>query len=60
VTIESLYPFLHGGRADLPALLADVARSTAEKVTEIERLRATVIDAQAAAHSASASACAPP
>lgn len=47
MTIESLYPFLHGGRADLPSLLADVARSTAEKVTEIARLRATVIDAQA-------------
>lgn len=47
MTIESLYPFLHAGTTDLPALLADVARSTAEKVAEIERLRATVIDAEA-------------
>ena len=42
MSLESLYPFLHAGAADLETLLADVARSTAEKVAEIERLRAEV------------------
>jgi D-sedoheptulose 7-phosphate isomerase len=49
VTIQSLYPFLHAGKADLPSLLADVARSTREKVAEIARLRAAVVEAQAEA-----------
>jgi len=47
MSLESLYPFLHAGKSDLPSLLADVARSTAEKVVEIERLRTTVIEAEA-------------
>ncbi|MGQ0572816.1 MAG: D-sedoheptulose-7-phosphate isomerase [Pseudonocardia sp.] len=58
MTLESLYPFLHAGRTDLPSLLADVARSTAEKVAEIERLRATVIDAEDEALAACAAAMA--
>jgi D-sedoheptulose 7-phosphate isomerase len=49
VSIEDLYPFLSGGRGgpDVATLLADVARSTAEKVGEIDRLRRTVIAEQA-------------
>jgi len=58
VSVESLYPFLHAGRTDLPALLADVARSTRQKVSEIERLRAAVVDAQAQAMAACADAMA--
>lgn len=58
MSIESLYPFLHAGRTDVQALLADVARSTAEKVGEIERLRAAVIGAEAEALAACATAMA--
>ncbi len=43
MSIESLYPFLHTGASDRAGLLADVARSTAEKVAEIGRLRADVL-----------------
>jgi D-sedoheptulose 7-phosphate isomerase len=45
MSLESLYPFLHEGAADRDALLADVARSTTEKVQEIVRLRHEVRDA---------------
>lgn len=54
MSIESLYPFLHTGAADKDALLADVARSTAEKVAEIGRLRRDVL----AAYDADLAACA--
>lgn len=37
--IESLYPFLYGGAGDEEALIADVARSTAEKVSDVIALR---------------------
>jgi D-sedoheptulose 7-phosphate isomerase len=43
MTTDSLYPFLHAGAADLDVLLRDVARSTAEKVAEIGRLRQQVV-----------------
>jgi D-sedoheptulose 7-phosphate isomerase len=58
VSLESLYPFLHTGTADLGTMLADVARSTSEKVAEIERLRAEVLDAEGAALAACATAMA--
>jgi D-sedoheptulose 7-phosphate isomerase len=48
MSIESLYPFLHAGATDLNGLLADVARSTTEKIAEIGRLRHDVVDAEAA------------
>jgi D-sedoheptulose 7-phosphate isomerase len=55
---ESLYPFLHAGAADLDVLLADVARSTAEKVGEIGRLRREVLGADGAQLAACACAMA--
>ncbi|MHA6792970.1 D-sedoheptulose-7-phosphate isomerase [Pseudonocardia bannensis] len=55
MTTESLYPFLHAGATDAAALLADVARSTREKVAEIGRLREEVLDADAGALAACAS-----
>jgi D-sedoheptulose 7-phosphate isomerase len=58
MSIESLYPFLHAGAADREALLADVARSTAEKVGEIGRLRQDVLAADAAELAACANAMA--
>lgn len=48
MSLESLYPFLHAGPANLDELLADVTRSTREKVAEIGRLRAEVAATQAA------------
>jgi D-sedoheptulose 7-phosphate isomerase len=42
--VESLYPFLYSGQADLEAVLAEVRRSTAEKAAEIVALRRTVLD----------------
>lgn len=48
MSIESLYPFLHTGPADLSGLLADVTRSTQEKVAEIGALRAKIGAAEAA------------
>jgi D-sedoheptulose 7-phosphate isomerase len=45
MSTESLYPFLHTGGADRDVLLRDVARSTAEKVAEIGRLREQVVEA---------------
>jgi D-sedoheptulose 7-phosphate isomerase len=47
MSLESLYPFLHSGPADLDDLLADVTRSTREKVDEIGRLRTQVGEQQA-------------
>jgi D-sedoheptulose 7-phosphate isomerase len=58
MSIESLYPFLHAGAADRDVLLADVARSTAEKVGEIGRLRHDVLAADAAELAACATAMA--
>ncbi|WP_214370329.1 SIS domain-containing protein [Pseudonocardia sp. H11422] len=58
MTTESLYPFLHAGATDAATLLADVARSTREKVDEIGRLRKEVLDADAGALAACASAMA--
>jgi len=40
--IEGLYPFLYEGSSDLGAVLADVARSTAEKARDIVALRRAV------------------
>jgi D-sedoheptulose 7-phosphate isomerase len=52
--VESLYPFLYTDqsassprRAELEPVLAQVARSTREKVAEIERVRAALVDAEA-------------
>ncbi len=46
--LAALYPFLEPApRIDLPAVLADVTRSTREKVDEIGRLRAAVAEADA-------------
>lgn len=58
MSLESLYPFLHTGSADADAMLADVAASTREKVTEIGALRAQVLAADAAALAACATAMA--
>jgi D-sedoheptulose 7-phosphate isomerase len=41
--VESLYPFLYEGKADLDAVLAEVRRSTAEKANEIVALREEVL-----------------
>jgi D-sedoheptulose 7-phosphate isomerase len=42
--VESLYPFLYAGAGDVGAVLAEVARSTAEKTEEIVALRETVLE----------------
>jgi D-sedoheptulose 7-phosphate isomerase len=42
--VESLYPFLYEGRADLEAVLDEVRRSTAEKAIEIVELRERVLE----------------
>ena len=49
MSLDDLYPFLSSRRTapDVATLLADVARSTAEKVGEIDRLRSVVIAEQA-------------
>ncbi|OLT12349.1 phosphoheptose isomerase [Pseudonocardia sp. CNS-139] len=47
MSTESLYPFLSSGGADRDVLIAEVARSTAEKVAEIGRLRRDVAAADA-------------
>jgi D-sedoheptulose 7-phosphate isomerase len=55
MSLDALYPFLAAGPpsigppSDTGLLLADVARSTREKVAEIERLRADVLDRDGAA-----------
>lgn len=51
--VEGLYPFLYGGGGDEAAVLADVARSSAEKVDEIVVLRR-----EAAAHGERIDCCA--
>jgi D-sedoheptulose 7-phosphate isomerase len=57
--LAALYPFLEPTpRIDLPAVLADVSRSTREKVDEIGRLRAAVVAADAARLAACATAMA--
>lgn len=58
MSLESLYPFLHDSGADRDALLADVVRSTVEKVEEIGRLRRDVMDTLAPALAACATAMA--
>jgi D-sedoheptulose 7-phosphate isomerase len=42
--IQSLYPFLYQGKADVDAVLEQVRRSTVEKATEIVALRETVAE----------------
>jgi D-sedoheptulose 7-phosphate isomerase len=46
--IEGLYPFLYEGTTSIDAVLADVARSTAEKAAEIVALRRTVGEQESA------------
>ncbi|MBO2450789.1 SIS domain-containing protein [Actinomadura barringtoniae] len=41
---EQLYPFLHAAATDLDTVLAEVRRSTEEKVAEIVALRRTVLE----------------
>ncbi len=48
MTLESLYPFLHAGKADVNGVLNDVARSTVDKLTEIGNLRRDVLAADGA------------
>lgn len=42
--LGSLYPFLYAGESDLDAVLAEVRRSTVDKVREIVELRRTVLE----------------
>jgi D-sedoheptulose 7-phosphate isomerase len=56
--LAALYPFLELARGDPAAVLADVTRSTAEKIEEIGRLRAAVAEAEAARIAACATAMA--
>jgi D-sedoheptulose 7-phosphate isomerase len=42
--VESLYPFLYAGDADLDSVLAQVRRSTVEKAAEIVALRRLVVE----------------
>lgn len=42
--VEALYPFLYDGGSDIDAVLAHVAKSTAEKFSEIEALRRQVLE----------------
>lgn len=59
MTTDDLYPFLAARRpARDDELVADVARSTREKVAQIERLRSAVADRDAAALDACADAMA--
>src|ERR1700685_4099157 len=41
-TVESLYPFLYASTSDLPAVLAEVRRSTVAKSAEIMELRRVI------------------
>ena len=45
--IESLYPFLYAGQADLDAVMEQVRRSTAEKAAEAVALREVVAEREA-------------
>ena len=56
--LAALYPFLEPARGDPDAVLADVTRSTAEKIEEIGRLRAAVAETEAARIAACATAMA--
>jgi D-sedoheptulose 7-phosphate isomerase len=42
--VEALYPYLYTAASDVDAVLAQVARSTVEKVAEVAALRATVLE----------------
>ncbi len=44
--VESLYPFLYAGSSSLPEVLAEVSRSTQDKVSEIVTLRKSVAEEQ--------------
>jgi len=46
--LAALYPFLEPARGDPASVLADVTRSTAEKIEEIGRLRTAVAEEQGA------------
>jgi D-sedoheptulose 7-phosphate isomerase len=52
--VEALYPFLYGAGTDGPALMADAARSTRDKVSEIAELRTRML----VAHDAGLRECA--
>jgi D-sedoheptulose 7-phosphate isomerase len=41
--VQSLYPFLYEGKADLDAVLEEVRRSTVEKANEIVALREEIL-----------------
>jgi D-sedoheptulose 7-phosphate isomerase len=56
--LAALYPFLEPARGDPAAVLADVTRSTAEKIEEIGRLRAAVAETEATRIAACATAMA--
>jgi D-sedoheptulose 7-phosphate isomerase len=56
--VEALYPFLYAGAVDADAVLRDVARSTVEKVAEIEALRQAVLASEGERLSACAAAVA--
>ncbi len=56
--LAALYPFLEPARGDPAAVLADVTRSTAEKIEQIGRLRAVVAETEAARIAACATAMA--
>src|SRR5690349_7368137 len=56
--LAELYPFLEPARGDPTAVLADVTRSTREKVEEIAALRTAVLEADAVGIAACASAMA--
>jgi D-sedoheptulose 7-phosphate isomerase len=56
--VEALYPFLYAGAGDADAVLEQVARSTVEKVNEIEALRQAVVERDGARMAACASAMA--
>jgi D-sedoheptulose 7-phosphate isomerase len=58
VSLDALYPFLAPQSVDRANLLADVARSTREKVAEIGQLRAEVLDRDGAGIAACATAMA--
>jgi D-sedoheptulose 7-phosphate isomerase len=56
--IESLYPFLYAGQADLGAVMEQVRRSTAEKAAEAVALREVVAEREAGRLAACAEAMA--
>lgn len=58
MSVEDLYPFLYAEETDAGAVLADVARSTAEKADEIVALRTRFVEQQGEALEAAAAAMA--